>query len=138
MGRWRKEQRFGGRLVMLGFGSVGQGALPLLLRHIDMPADAITVLKPHAHGLDVAREYGVNTVVTSLDEHNYREVLSRRIGAGDFLLNLAVDVSSTALVELCQQRGAMYLDTCIEPWAGAYLDTSVPTAQRTNYALRES
>ena len=29
---------FRGRLVMLGFGSIGQGVLPLILRHIDMPA----------------------------------------------------------------------------------------------------
>jgi homospermidine synthase len=32
---WRKEHRFDGRLVMLGFGSIGQGVLPLLLRHIE-------------------------------------------------------------------------------------------------------
>ena len=28
--------RFSGRLVMLGFGSIGQGVLPLILRHIDI------------------------------------------------------------------------------------------------------
>jgi len=31
----------------------------------------------------------------------------------------------------------MYLDTCIEPWAGGYTDPGVPAAKRTNYALRE-
>jgi homospermidine synthase len=34
-----KHVAFGGRLVMLGFGSIGQGVLPLILRHIDMPRD---------------------------------------------------------------------------------------------------
>ena len=38
-----KHVAFGGRLVMLGFGSIGQGVLPLILRHIDMPA------RPHQH-----------------------------------------------------------------------------------------
>jgi len=33
-----------------------------------------------------------------------------------------VDVSSAALVELARERGALYLDTCIEPWAGGYVD----------------
>ena len=33
-----KHVAFDGRLVMLGFGSIGQGVLPLILRHIDMPA----------------------------------------------------------------------------------------------------
>ena len=36
MDDWRKEGAFGGRLVMVGFGCIGQGMLPLLLRHIDM------------------------------------------------------------------------------------------------------
>jgi homospermidine synthase len=31
----------------------------------------------------------------------------------------------------------MYLDTCIEPWAGGYTDPGTPVARRTNYALRE-
>ena len=35
---------FDGRLLMLGCGSVGRCVLPLLRRHIDMPADRITVL----------------------------------------------------------------------------------------------
>jgi homospermidine synthase len=48
-----------------------------------------------------------------------------------------VDVASTALIKLCWEKGAMYLDTCIEPWPGGYTDPTVPAARRTNYALRE-
>ncbi|HEY7996400.1 MAG TPA: saccharopine dehydrogenase C-terminal domain-containing protein, partial [Steroidobacteraceae bacterium] len=59
------------------------------------------------------------------------------LAAGDFLLNVSVDVSSLALIELCQEKGALYLDTCIEPWPGGYTDPTVPAAKRTNYALRE-
>jgi homospermidine synthase len=43
-----------------------------------------------------------------------------------------------ALIALCQARGALYLDTCIEPWAGDYIDPGLSPAQRTNYALREA
>ncbi len=31
-----KLHRFDGRLGMVGFGSIGQGVLPLLLRHLDL------------------------------------------------------------------------------------------------------
>jgi homospermidine synthase len=31
----------------------------------------------------------------------------------------------------------LYLDTCIEPWAGRYTDLSMTLSQRSNYALRE-
>ena len=36
--------RFDGRLLMLGCGSVGRCTLPLILRHVDMPASKITVM----------------------------------------------------------------------------------------------
>jgi len=61
-------------------------------------------------------------------------VLDPIVGRGDFLLNLSVDVSSIALIQLCWEKGALYLDTCIEPWPGGYTDPTVPPARRTNYA----
>ena len=64
-------------------------------------------------------------------------ILTPLLGRGDFLLNVSVEVSSIALIKLCWERGAMYLDTCIEPWPGGYTDPTVPAARRTNYALRE-
>ena len=43
-----------------------------------------------------------------------------------------------ALIELANEKGAFYLDTCIEPWIGGYTDPSLTPSQRSNYALRES
>ena len=129
---------FGGRLIMLGFGSIGQGVLPLILRHIDMPRDRITIISGDERGQTVAAENGVSFRVHPLTRGNYRDVLAPLLQAGDFLLNLSVDVSSVALIEFCQQRNVLYLDTCIEPWAGGYTDPSLTPSQRSNYALRES
>ena len=33
---FKKHVAFTGRIVMIGFGSIGQGVLPLILRHIDI------------------------------------------------------------------------------------------------------
>ncbi|MFN7194735.1 MAG: saccharopine dehydrogenase NADP-binding domain-containing protein, partial [Rhodospirillales bacterium] len=115
-----KHVRFGGRLVMVGFGSIGQGVLPLILRHIDMPKDRIVIVTAEPRGREVAAEYGIEFVEVALTRENYRAELEPRLGKGDFLLNLSVDVQSVALIELAQARGAHYLDTCIEPWAGGY------------------
>ena len=35
------------------------------------------------------------------------------------------------------QCGALFLDTCIEPWPGGYTDPSLSPSLRSNYALRE-
>lgn len=131
--------RFGGRLVMIGFGSIGQGVLPLILRHIGglAPSD-ITIVTADDAGHDVAAQYGVRLLNEPLTRDNFRAVLDPLLGAGDFLLNLSVDVSSVALIGYAGERGALYLDTCIEPWPGGYTDPSLSPSQRSNYALRES
>jgi homospermidine synthase len=133
-----KHVAFPGRLVILGFGSIGQGVLPLILRHIDLPRERITIVTADERGADVAAEYGVRRLVTPLTRQNYRDVLTPLLGKGDFLLNLSVDVSSVALIALAHELGALYLDTCVEPWAGGYTDPTLTPSQRSNYALRES
>jgi len=133
-----KHASFNGRLVMLGCGSIGQGVLPLILRHIDMPRERIHIVTADERGQDVAAEYGIAITVSPLTRANYRALLSPLLGPGDFLLNLSVDVSSVALIALCRELGALYLDTCIEPWAGGYTDPSLTPSERSNYALRES
>ena len=133
-----KHTAFSGRLVIVGFGSIGQGVLPLLLRHIDLRPDQIVVITAELRGHEVAEEYGVRFVETALTRENYRAVLDPWLGDGDFLLNVSVDVSSVALIELCRDKGALYLDTCIEPWPGGYTDPNLPPSARSNYALRES
>ncbi|HEY4044819.1 MAG TPA: saccharopine dehydrogenase C-terminal domain-containing protein [Rhodopila sp.] len=133
-----KHAAFNGRLVMLGFGSIGQGVLPLILRHIDMPVERISIVSGDERGRDIAAGYGVSFTVLPLTQVNYSEVLTPLVQAGDFLLNLSVDVSSVALIRFCQARDVLYLDTCIEPWAGGYTDASLTPSQRSNYALRES
>ncbi len=134
----KKHVAFSGRLVIVGFGSIGQGVLPLLLRHIEIDPGCITIITAEPRGEDVAAEYGIRFIQTALTRENYRTVLEPQLGAGDFLLNVSVDVSSVALIELCQQKGALYLDTCIEPWPGGYTDPNLPPSERSNYALRES
>ena len=138
LGAFRKELAFAGRIVMVGFGSIGQGTLPLLLRHIDLKPEQISIVTGDENGRGVAAEYGVAFHATPLTPANYRSLLEPRLGRGDFLVNCSNDVSSVALVELCRERGALYIDTCIEPWAGGYTDTSVSPEARSNYALRET
>ncbi len=123
---------------MVGFGCVGRGALPLLLRHIDMWPAQLLVISPDAEDVAAARSAGLPALCAALTPENFRALLEPRLGPGDFLLNLAVNASSVALISLCQALGASYLDTCIEPWAGGYVDTALRPAQRTNYALREA
>jgi homospermidine synthase len=127
---------FAGRIVFVGFGSIGQGILPLILRHVGTSPDRITIITAEDRGRAEAEQFGVTFVKSALTRGNYRRTLEPLLKPGDFLLNLSVDVSSVALIQLARERGALYLDTCIEPWAGGYVDPRLSVESRSNYAMR--
>ncbi len=133
----KKFVKFNKKIIILGFGSVGQGVLPLLLRHIDITPDQIKIITADENGRIEADFYHVPFIVTPITKSNYKEILGANLNQGDFLLNASINVSSTALIEFCHEHGTLYLDACIEPWAGGYVDASVPLAERSNYKLRE-
>ena len=137
--RGGKYVNFKGRMIMVGFGSIGQGVLPLILRHIGIRPSQITIIADEMRGgIPEAKRYGVEFIEKRLTRANYRSMLAGRLEKGDFLVNLSVEVASTALVELCQEKGALYIDTCIEPWPGGYTDPNLSVSLRSNYALREN
>jgi homospermidine synthase len=136
MNKHIKHAKASGNMLIIGFGSIGQGVLPLILRHIDIAPESITIVTADDRGEAIAREYGVRFLVTPLHIDNFESLLSPLLSEGSFLVNVSVNVSSLALVKLCQRQSALYIDTCIEPWPGGYTDKSVPASQRSNYAFR--
>ena len=122
---------FPGRILFIGFGSIGQGVLPLILRHIGIAPERVTIVTAEDKGNEEAAKYGIKFITERLTRENYRRVLNPLLGRGDFLVNVSVEVSSIALIKLCWDKGAMYLDTCLEPWPGGYTDPTVPASRRS-------
>jgi len=134
-----KKVPFNGRVLMIGFGSVGHCTMPLLLRHFDMPADRITVVDADDHraAIEPYRKQGVRYVLQPITPDNMAEVLGAHVEAGGLVLNLSVNVSSIAVMDWCRRHGVLYLDTCIEPWGHYYDNPEIPNHERTNYHLRQ-
>lgn len=128
---------FAGRLLIVGFGSIGQGALPLILRHIGIDRSRISIIAADKRGRAIARKERISFAIRPLTKENYVEVLGEYLRKGDFLLNLSVDVSCLDLINYCQAQGILYLDTVIEPWIGIYDNPDIPVTERSNYGLRE-
>ena len=85
------------RIVVLGFGSIGRGLMPLLVKHVD--PKTITVIGGDNRNVTVVAKYGVGYMTQPLDTANYKIILDRVLSPGDMLVNLSVNVSSQALVE---------------------------------------
>jgi homospermidine synthase len=132
--------RIDGPIVMIGIGSIGRGALALVLRHFECDRSRITVIAPSDRGRQLAEQEGVRFEKAAVTRENHRELLLPLLTAGPgqaFLVNLSVDVSSLAMIELCREAHALYIDTVIEPWPGHYTNRALSASQRSNYAKRE-
>lgn len=130
--------RIDGAVVIIGFGSIGRGVLPLIERHFTYDPHDIHVVEPSDEHATFLAQRGVRHHRVAITEANHREVLTPLLARGGFCLHLSVDTSSLALMRLCRGLGALYIDTVVEPWAGFYFDQSLPPSARSNYALREA
>ncbi len=128
---------FTGRILILGLGSISRGTIPVLFQQLSIEPEQILVIAPSPDRSGVLAHHRVQSEQQRLTPDNFAAVLHEKVRAGDVLLNLSVEVESLALIKFCQQRGVLYLDTCIEPWPGGYDDPQTPLAQRTNYFLRK-
>jgi homospermidine synthase len=141
MTQWPIHGRISGPIVMVGFGSIGRGTLPLILRHFECDRSKITVIDPDDSHRNLAEKEGLTFIKAAVTRDNHEKLLMPLLTAGPgqgFMVNLSVDVSSVAMMALCRKANALYIDTVVEPWTGYYIDPSLSVSDRSNYALRES
>lgn len=141
MTTWPVHGRITGPIVMIGFGSIGKGMLPLIERHFEFDKNRFVVIDPSDRDRSMLDVRGITLVNEALTRDNYREILKPLLtegGGQGFCVNLSVDTSSRDIMELCREIGALYIDTVAEPWVGFYFDKSAGPAARTNYMLREN
>ncbi|NWJ23492.1 homospermidine synthase [Rhizobium sp. RM] len=130
-----------GPIIMIGFGSIGRGTLPLIERHFNFDRSRLVVIDPREDIAGFLAEKGIRHIRTHLTKKNYKEVLLplvKDVEGQGFCVNLSVDASSIDLMKLCRKHGMLYVDTVVEPWPGFYFDKNADNASRTNYSLRET
>jgi homospermidine synthase len=133
-----KHASIDGALVMIGFGSIGRGTLPLIERHIGFDRSRFTVIEPSADFAHILRDHGIRHLQVALTPDNFADVLRSLFPEGrGMIVNLSVDVDSIEVMKLAQEMGVQYIDTVVEPWPGFYFGSTLPNADRTNYPLRE-
>ncbi len=140
MSNWPVHAKITGPIVMIGFGSIGKGCLPLIERHFDFDKSRFVIIDPSEIDRDLAEQHGARFVKAALTRDNYKEILGPLLTAGGgqgFCVNVSVDTSSVDIMRFCRELGALYIDTVAEPWPGFYFDDSMDNEKRTNYALRE-
>ena len=130
---------FHGRILMVGFGTIGQCLLPMLIDTLAIEAQRVHVLDgdDHAREIEPWRVRGVAYSVRRIERHNLGEVLRGLAEPGDVLVNVTVGVDSVELADWCQGAGVAYVDSSIEPWDDVAWDAAQPVRERTEYVYHQ-
>ena len=138
MADYENYGRIDGTIVIIGFGSIGRGTLPLIERHFDFDIHRMVVIDPEIEDPASLTKRGILVIEEKVTPENYKELLGGLFALKKgFCVNLSVDVGSLDIMKFCRERGVLYIDTVVEPWAGFYFDDK-DNSQRTNYALRQA
>jgi homospermidine synthase len=128
-----------GKIVILGYGTIGQCVLPLLIDRLNRPATDFTIVDRIDPPVSLAgyREADLTYLKRAISPDNFADVLAEVASEGDLLLNLTMGIDSLAVADWCHNHGVGYVDTALEPWEGYIEDESTPTGDRTEYALHQ-
>ena len=139
--KWPVHGEITGPIVMIGFGSIGRGTLPLIERHFKFDKSRMVVIDPRDTDRKLLDDRGIRFIQAAVTKENYKELLKPLLTEGEgqgFCVNLSVDTGSLDLMKLCRKLDVLYIDTVVEPWLGFYFNETADNASRTNYALRET
>lgn len=132
-----KKILFKNRFVLLGFGCVGQALMPLIFEKFDIKPSQVTIIADEGARVEVAQQYGVSFKLQQITPQNYLEVIGGTLEENDFLIDVSIGISSLALIILCNQKGALYINAATEPWKEEFVMEKMALNRRTNYSLRE-
>ena len=109
---------FHGRILVLGCGGVSRCTLPLLLRHVNVPPDRITVVDLEDNRADIPNELaaGVKFVLEQIKPETYAQQLARYVGRGDLIVDLTWNLYTRAMLQWCHDQGVLYINTSVEVW----------------------
>lgn len=137
------KQKFNGKVLVLGCGSVSQCTLPLLLKHLEMPPEKITIFDM-VDNRDKVKDVlakGVKYVIDKIEIHNMGEKLAQYVGPGDLLIDLAWNIGCTDILQWCHDNQVLYINTSVELWDPYEGAEDKPPTERTLYvrhmAIRE-
>ena len=90
---------FPGKILVIGCGSVSQCALPLILKLISVNPKKVTIMDPLDNRSRVREvlDQGVQYVRERVIKDNYKTLLSKYVGSGDLIIDLAYDIDCCAI-----------------------------------------
>ena len=109
---------FNKRILFVGYGAVAECTLPILFKHIRVPAKNVTVMdfEDRTGKLKKWTSKGVNFVRDRVTVDNMAALLGKHAGPGDLIIDLAWNIDACELLQWCRDHGVRYINTSTELW----------------------
>ena len=109
---------FKNKILFVGYGAVAECTLPILFKHIKVPAKNVTVMDfaDRTGKLKQWTSQGVRFVRDRVTEDNMGTLLAKHVGPGDLLIDLAWNIDACELLTWCREHGVRYINTSTELW----------------------
>jgi len=110
--------KFEGNILVIGCGAVAKCTLPLILKHIDIPANKITIIDMQDNRSDISYllEQRVKYIIEKITKDNLKKILNNFVKSGDLIVDLAFEIDCIELLKWCHENNVLYVNTSIETW----------------------
>lgn len=112
------KKKFGNKILIIGYGSVSQCTLPILMDKIDVPLENITIIdfEDKSKALKKYTDQGLKYVCEKITKENLGQVLSKYVDNGGLLIDLAWNIGANDIIKWCHDHNVLYVNTSVERW----------------------
>jgi homospermidine synthase len=104
--------------LIIGYGSVSQCTIPVLLDKLDISLKNITIIdfEDKAAVLKKFTDQGLKFVQEKITPENLGQVLSKHVDNEGLLIDLAWNIGANDILSWCHDHNVLYLNTSVELW----------------------
>lgn len=112
------KKRFSNKVLIIGYGSVSQCTLPLLMEKLDVPLENITLIDfvDKSKALKKYTNQGLRYVCERITLENLDQVLSQYLENEGLLIDLAWNIDANDIIKWCHDHKVLYINTSVEVW----------------------
>ena len=92
--------------------------LPILLRHVNIPLENITIVdfKDKSQDLKAYTTRGLRFLKRKIAPENLGTILSETLSEGGLLVDLAWNIDCGEIIQWCHDNNVLYVNTSVEAW----------------------
>ena len=127
---------FKNKVLIIGYGAVSKCMLPILLRHVNIPLECITIIdfKDKSTDLKAWTTGGLRFFKKKITPKNLTEILAEYLAPGGLLIDVAWNIDCCEVVQWCHDHNVLYVNTSVEAWdPDADIQTASPYEKTLYY-----